>query len=314
MHDAALRYFQAVAEEGSIRKAAERVNVSASAVNRQIHKLEHFFGSPLFERRPDGMQLTAEGALVLEHVRATFHELERLKGKIHASKGTVRGAVSIYSLDSLAVQFLPKVIGSFMSRHPAVQIRVIAVDPIEPVRAVVQGSADLGLTFRFRSPVRAGIVALAQIPCALHALVHPDHALAARASVTLAECAQYPLMYQDDSGSVGTFLGREMKVFKESHEPVLISNNLSLLKQLLLDGAGIAFFTELGFVDELASGQLAAVPVQNDVLNSLELCLIGSSERVPTVAVQTMAEHLGTELARFSSEWQQSRGSIPKQP
>lgn len=314
MHDAALRYFQAVAEEGSIRKAAERVNVSASAVNRQIHKLEEFFGSPLFERRPEGMQVTAEGMLVLEHIRATFHELERLKGEIHARKGTVSGAVSIYSLDSLAVQFLPRVIGSFMSRHPAVQIRVIAVDPIEPVRAIVQGSADLGLTFKFRSPVRTGIVALARIPCALHVLVHPDHDFAVRTSVTLAECAQYPLIYQDDSGSVGTFLGREMKVFKESHEPVLISNNLTLLKQLLLDGAGIAFFTQLGFVDEVASGQLVAVPVENDVLNSLELCLISSSERVPTIAVRTMAKHLGTELARFSSEWQRSHGSVREQP
>ena len=54
VHDAALRYFQAVAEEGSIRRASERVNVSPSAVNRQILKLEDFFGSPLFERHVQG--------------------------------------------------------------------------------------------------------------------------------------------------------------------------------------------------------------------------------------------------------------------
>ena len=307
MHDAALRYFQAVAEEGSIRKASERVNVSASAVNRQIHKLEDYFGAPLFERRADGMQVTDEGCLVLDHIRTTFHDLERLKGAIDGRKGILSGAVSIHTLDSLTVQFLPKVISSFMSKHPAVRLRITAVDPSEPVRAVAQGNADLGLTFRFRSPIRTGIVALAQLPCPLHVIVRRDQDLATRTSVTLEECAPYPLIYQDDSGSVGVFLGREMEVFKQVHEPVLVSNNLVLLKQLLLEGAGIAFYTQLGFVDELASGQLVAVPIENEVLASLELSLIGSSERVPTIAVRTMAEHLKGELARFSTAWKRSR-------
>ena len=58
MHAAALRYFMAVAEAGSIRRAAERVDVSASAVNRQILKFEEYWGPPLFERHIDGLRLT----------------------------------------------------------------------------------------------------------------------------------------------------------------------------------------------------------------------------------------------------------------
>ena len=308
MHDAALRYFQAVAEEGSIRKASERVNVSASAVNRQILKLENYFGSPLFERRAEGMRATDDGRLVLDHIRTTFHDLERLKGEIAGRKGVVSGTVSIMTLDSLTVQFLPTAISSFMSKHPSVRLRVISVDPSEPVRAVAQGGADLGLTFSFRSPVRKGIVSLAQIPCALHVLVTTDHELASRPSVTLEECAAYPLIYQDDSGSVGVFLGREMEVFKQAHEPVLVSNTLALTKQLLLDGSGIAFFTRLGFIEEIESGRLVAVRLDNEVPASLQLSLIMSSERLPTVAVRTMAEHLKTALFRFSAEWEQSRG------
>lgn len=302
MHDAALRYFQAVAEEGSIRKASERVNVSASAVNRQILKLEDYFGTPLFERRSDGMQVTDDGRLVLDHIRATFHGLERLKGEISAHKGIVTGTVSIMTLDSLTAQFLPRALSSFISQHPAVQLRVISVDPAEPIRAVAQGSADLGLTFNFRSPVRKGVVAIAQIPSALKVLVTPDHELASRDSVTLEDCAPYPLLYQDDSGSVGVFLGREMEVFKRSHVPVMVSNALALMKQLLLDGSGIAFYTQLAFIEELASGRLVAIPIENEVLSSLELSLIRSSERLPTVAVRTMAEHLKMELTRFSDE------------
>ena len=69
MHAAVLRYFEAVAEDGSIRRASERLHISPSAVNRQILKIEDYFGTPLFERRPDGMRLTDAGQLVLHHAR-----------------------------------------------------------------------------------------------------------------------------------------------------------------------------------------------------------------------------------------------------
>ena len=178
------------------------------------------------------------------------------------------------------------------------------MDPSEPVRAVAQGGADLGLTFNFRSPVRKGLVVLAQIPCALHVLVTPDHELSSRDSVKLEECARYPLIHADDTGPVGVFLGRKMEVFKQQHEPALISNNLVLMKQLVLNGSGIAMFTRLGFVEELASGRLVAVRLEDHVLASLKLSLIRSSDRLPTIAVRTMTEHLKTELSRFSAEWE----------
>ncbi len=77
MHAAVLRYFEAVAEDGSIRRASERLHISPSAVNRQILKLEDYLGTPLFERRPDGMRLTDAGRLVLRHAQATLQDFAR---------------------------------------------------------------------------------------------------------------------------------------------------------------------------------------------------------------------------------------------
>ena len=82
MHAAVLRYFEAVAEEGSIRRASERLHISPSAVDRQILKLEDHLGTPLFERRPNGMRLTDAGQLVLNHARTTLHDFARLRGDI----------------------------------------------------------------------------------------------------------------------------------------------------------------------------------------------------------------------------------------
>ena len=299
MHAAVLRYFEAVAEDGSIRRASERLHISPSAVNRQILKLEAYLGTPLFERRPDGMRLTEAGQLVLRHAQATLHDFARLRGDIDKLRGIVSGAVTIATLDSLNVQFLPEALAEFIADHPAVQVRVTACDPVEAMLAVTQGNADLGLTF---SPaLHRGIAMLKDVPCPMCAIMTPDHALAARSSVSLEECGAHPLMYQDHYGSMQLFFGEEMEAFKNAHKPVAISNTLAILKRLLLRGVGIAFYTRLGFAEELASGRLVAVPLEGEPLSTLRLCLISPSERKPTVAAQAMAEHLQQALARFAT-------------
>ena len=230
MHAAVLRYFEAVAEDGSIRRASERLHISPSAVNRQILKLENYLGTPLFERRPDGMRLTDAGRLVLRHAQATLQDFARLRGDIDELRGVVSGEVTIATLDSLNVQFLPEALAEFIAAHPAVQIRVMACDPIETMHAVAQGAADLGLTF---SPAwRRGITVLKDMPCPMCAIMAPDHALAARKTLSLDECGTYRLMYQDHSGSMQLFFGEEMEAFKNAHKPVAISNTLAILKRL----------------------------------------------------------------------------------
>jgi len=83
---------------------------------------------------------------------------------------------------------------------------------------------------------------------------------------------------------------------------VLVSNILALMKQLLLRGVGIAFYTRLGFIEELAEGRLVAVPLEDDRLSLLRLCLIAPSDRTPTVAARAMATHLELALVRFGQE------------
>ena len=64
-----LRNFEAVAEEGSARRASERLNISTSAVNRMILNVEDYFGTPPFEQSPDRMRLTEADRLMLRHSR-----------------------------------------------------------------------------------------------------------------------------------------------------------------------------------------------------------------------------------------------------
>src|SRR6202011_4421010 len=77
MHAAVLRYFDQVARQGSIRRAAESLHVASSAVNRQIIKLEQETGTALFERLRTGVRLTAAGEGLLRHAAEPLTDYDR---------------------------------------------------------------------------------------------------------------------------------------------------------------------------------------------------------------------------------------------
>ncbi len=83
-----LRYVDEVARTGSIRKAADQLNVTASAVNRRIMDLEEELGTPLFERRARGVRLTSAGEIFVHYLRSQHGEVERMKSQIEDLKGT----------------------------------------------------------------------------------------------------------------------------------------------------------------------------------------------------------------------------------
>ena len=80
IHSPAIHYFDMVRRCQSIREAARRLNVASSAVNRQILKLEGEIGSPLFERLPAGLRLTAAGEVFARHVLVVLQDAARHGG------------------------------------------------------------------------------------------------------------------------------------------------------------------------------------------------------------------------------------------
>lgn len=72
LHGRMLRYLDEVARCGSIRRAASRLNVSASSINRQLVAPEAEAGVPLFDRLPNRLRMTAAGEVLIAHVRCTL--------------------------------------------------------------------------------------------------------------------------------------------------------------------------------------------------------------------------------------------------
>src|SRR5580704_13907368 len=109
-----------IARTGSIRKAAEQLNLTPSAMNRRIQDLETEIGTPLFERRPRGVKLTTAGEMFVRYARSQIADAERMKSQVEDLRGLRRGPIQIACSQALALDFLAMRIADFQEQHPKV--------------------------------------------------------------------------------------------------------------------------------------------------------------------------------------------------
>jgi DNA-binding transcriptional LysR family regulator len=294
MHAAVLRYFAIVARSGSIRAASEELNVASSAVSRQIQKLEQELGVELFERLPKGLRLTKAGMITLKHARATLDEFEMLKSELAAMSGNKTGLVRIASLDSLFVDFLPKQIIAFNRKHPGVDFRIQGGVHARIASLVAEGEADIGITFDLAHPEDTKLIHDISMP--LMAMVSANHPLAQRPAVTISECAQYNLLLQLDTEPIRSLIEVELSVLERTGRVLAASNNLLILRAMVMAGLGVAFYTPLGMMRQIREGSMVAVPLRGTRLGGLRMGLLVPRNRRLIRAAQAMIDDLGAAL------------------
>jgi DNA-binding transcriptional LysR family regulator len=239
-----LSYVDEVARTGSIRKAAERLNVTASAVNRRIADLEDELGAPLFHRRPRGVQLTAAGEVFVHYLRGHQGEVERMKSHIEDLKGLRRGTVRIACSQALALDFLPRQIAAFRKKHPLVSFEVKVVDHQWAMAALAAYEVDLVLVFR--PSYMANFRPLMTVEQQIVAVMAKNHPLAAKKKLRLSDCAQYPVAMPDRSIGgrqlLDEFSARTGLTFKVAAE----SNSFEMLRGLVVHGGLLSFQIAIG--------------------------------------------------------------------
>ncbi|MBX9846014.1 MAG: LysR family transcriptional regulator [Xanthobacteraceae bacterium] len=239
-----LSYVDEVARSGSIRKAADQLNVTASAVNRRIMDLEEELGAPLFERRPRGVRLTAAGEVFVNYLRQQDGEVERMKSQIEDLKGMRRGTVRIACSQALALEFLPRQIGEFRKRHPFVAFDVQVYDHEQAMAALAAYEVDLALVFR--PPFLANFQPLMTLEQRIVAVMSSEHPLSAKRTVRLRDCAAYPVALPERSIGGRQLLDEVMARSRISFQIAAESNSFELLRGLVLEANLVSFQIRVG--------------------------------------------------------------------
>lgn len=299
LHAAALYYFREVARVGSIRKAALSLNVAASAVNRQILNLEDQLGTPLFDRLPGGVRLTVAGDLLLRHVTDTLHDFDRVRAAIDDLRAARSGHVSIAAVDSLLVDFLPRAIDRFRGDFPAVTYSVMAVQPPDVPKMVAAGDIDMGFTFVGQIP--HSVRCLTEISAPIGVVMRADHPLANRLAVEFEEAGRYPILTQSGPLPRGADVDAAFATFKSQLEPKLQSNSIQMLKLAITLNMGISFFTRLGFLHEIETGDIVWRPLNSPGINTLRIGLLVPANRELTPPAEQFSRRLVDDLHRFAA-------------
>ncbi len=190
-HLVTLHYIDAIARAGSIRKAAETLAITSTALNRRILAMEQELGVPIFERLPRGVRLSTAGEILINHIRRHLSDLEQVKSQIADLSGVRRGHVSIACSQALLPHFLPEQISIYRIEHPAVTFSVHLRDRAAAEQALADHTADLALVFE---PVRmSDFQTLLTVRQPVHAVMAPTHPLAERKTVRLRDCLAFPV-------------------------------------------------------------------------------------------------------------------------
>ena len=201
-----LEQFIAVAETGSIARAAERCHTVASAVSKRLSDLEESFGMPLLVRGAKGVELTPAGHTFLARARSVLHQAEQLDEEIRRHAAGARGHVRVFANISAIVEFLPAALAAFLAKYPDIHIHLEEHVSTGVAAAVADNLADFGIMGS-----TAAVDGLAMTPFRNDELVvvlKPDHEMAQRDGLSFAAIVQQPLVGLHANSSLHHLLAR----------------------------------------------------------------------------------------------------------
>ena len=182
-----LRSFFAIAEFGSLSKAAEQLHVSQSTLTRQVQALETEIGGQLLERGHSGVALTAAGHLLLEGMRPVVARADIVISEARKLALGQSASLRIGYLMSAAADYLNPALAALRRAHPETKVRLVDLAPGEQIAALRRGELDVILVGNTNPAVAREFFVrrIATLPVVV--ALPETHALAAREDIALAD-------------------------------------------------------------------------------------------------------------------------------
>lgn len=220
-----LRYFLAVAEQGSLTAAARALPLSQPALTASMKALEESLGTTLFVRTSRGVTLTATGHALVTHARALVQKTSELRQSISDLEHEPKGRFVIGCHESLGAYFLPGFIPHFFASHPQIELALWNGNSREVMSAVIERRLDVGLVVNPEPHAECVIVPLFE-----------DHVeLLVLAKLVETDVTSLPLLYVPVLTQTQWVLSR----LPASPRRHLACSSMELVKSLVVEGAGV---------------------------------------------------------------------------
>jgi DNA-binding transcriptional LysR family regulator len=254
-----LEFFITVVEEGSFSKAATRVFRTQPAVSIAIRRLEEEVGAPLFERSQKTPTLTEVGEMVYDYAKRMLALRDQARETVAELRELKRGRVRIGANESTSLYLLPHLILQYREQHPNVKVEIYRHVSERLPREVLDRNVDFAL-LAFE-PEDSGLESFPILRDELVLIMHPEHELAQRDSVTIKELGKESFLAHNVK-TASRF--KVIEVFAQHHTPLNITLELATvetIKRFVQLKIGLAFVPRMCVSEELERGTLATIRV-----------------------------------------------------
>lgn len=297
LHSRLLRYLDEVVNSGSIRQAAEKLNVASSSINRQILELEESLQAQIFERLPRGLRLTSAGEVLITHVRQTLRDHDQVQTRILELQGLSRGTIKVATMNGLASGVVSQLAVEFKKKYPGVKIIVKSLLGEDILKAVEQADADIGLGYSMRTDPSLHIMDV--FDARLGAIVASDHPLAALPGVRLSQCCDYPIVMADQTLSIYRLMQNACIGSKVTMQPAFETNSIELMKYLAIHDRAVTFLSATDVSEEVRENRLTYVRILDRSLKSHPLTLIHRANSSLALAPALFAESIRQAVSKL---------------
>jgi DNA-binding transcriptional LysR family regulator len=279
-----LRTFRAVAETLNFTRAAERLNLTQSAVSHQIKALEEELGEPLFIRAKRGVKLSQAGKIALEYVQRILDDSEALRERISGRERKPVGRVRVAAATQAFVHLFAPLFESFMDSHHGIDLSFrTTVSTEQTVADILNGAADVGFASLAVYSPNLQVTKLFEDELSL--IVSKDHKLAKKRAATVAEIQQEKLILFERGASIRRATDHFFDQIGVRPDLALESNDTYFIKRMIERGLGASLLPGWAVRDEVQSGKLARLQISGHCLRrSVSLVSLGRFQPSPTRA------------------------------
>ncbi len=239
-----LQYFVAVAEQGTVSRAAQHLSISQSSVTEAIKELEGDLGVVLFERHPRGLNITHKGHQFLRHAAKILADVSDARRTFFSDRQATTGSLQLGVTSLVAGYVLSDLLARYRRAHPAVEISAIEDDGDYLEHLLVGGKLDIAVmvtsNLRDRMALQSEILEIS----AYRLWLPLGHPLAAAEIINLADVASEPLIMltvdeiEENTGKLLAALGTRPHV-------AFRTRSVEAVRSLVATGAGVALLPDL---------------------------------------------------------------------
>ncbi len=256
-----LRLFVHIAETGNLTHGAARAFLSAPAASARIRALEANLDCQLFYRGNKGVSLTQSGEMLLRHARIILRQIDYLHDDFTGPDNDKAGHVRIFANTTAVTEFMPEVLARFLASRPGVTIDLQERLTQDIVRAIRDGSADLGIVSGDID--RTGLEAIRFSTDRLVLAVPGRHALTGRQSVAFADTLKWEHIGLHEGSTLLAFLRGLME--RNGYERVLRVKvrSFEAMCRMIEAGVGIGVLPESAAVRHTGTMRIALVGIED---------------------------------------------------